>query len=514
MKIFSSKQLYEAEDQTIKKQNLGTIDLMERAATQLFNWLDSRLKGTPVAIHIFCGIGNNGGDGLALGRMLLNNRYNVQLYIANFTDKRSKCFLTNYNRVKEMTKSWPHLMTSENDFPQINPDDIIIDCLFGIGINRPIEGWVKKLIQYLNAQPAFKLAVDIPSGLSANDPLLDKEAVLKANHTLTFHSPKLSFFLPETGVFVPYFEILDLGFDPQYIAETTPIAQIIAQPEAQQFYKQRLKFSHKGAYGHALIVGGSKGKMGAISLASKAALKAGAGLVTAYIPEGGNNILQISVPEVMTLCDATEEYLKTIDFELAPSCICVGMGMGQHPDTHQAMEKLFTQHKKLPFVIDADALNIMATNKQVLNNVPKQSILTPHEGELKRLIGSWTNDYDKIEKTKAFSKKHEITIMIKGAHSIVVNGDAMYINTTGNPGMATAGSGDVLSGIISGLLSQGYDSLLAAVFGMYLHGSAGNLSAFEEGYEALTASSLIDQIGKAYLELFKSEAEEPSAVQG
>ncbi len=514
MKLFSSKQLYEAENQTIKKQGIETFDLMERAATQLFTWIDSRLKGAQVPIHIFCGIGNNGGDGLALGRMLINNGYNVKIYIANFTDKRSKCFLTNYNRIKESTKSWPILMTSEHDFPQIQNDDIIIDCLFGIGINRPIEGWVKQLIQYLNSQAAFKLSVDIPSGLSANEPLLDAEAVLKANHTLTFHSPKLSFFLPETGVFVPYFEILDLGFDAEYISETTPIAQLIAQPEAQQFYKQRSKFSHKGNYGHALIIGGSKGKVGAVSLASKAALKAGAGLVTAYVPEGANVILQTSVPEVMTLCDNSEDYLQHIDFEMIPTCIAIGMGMGQHEQSGLALGELFEKLSNVPVVIDADALNLMAKDKSLLEKIPKQSILTPHEGELKRLLGAWKNDFDKIEKAKAFSKKHEVILIIKGAHSLVVNGEAIYINTTGNPGMATAGSGDVLSGIIAGLLAQGYDALLATVFGVYLHGSAGNLAAFEDGYEALTASTIIDYIGKAYLELFKQETEEPTASQG
>lgn len=260
MKIFSAKQLYEADAITLEKQGIQSIDLMERAATQIFNWLHQRMQGAQVPIHIFCGIGNNGGDGLALGRLLIENGYNATLYVANFTDKRSPCFLTNYNRVKAITKKWPILMTSENDFPNIHADDIIVDALFGIGLNRAPEGWVKLLIQYLNQQQAFRLSVDIPSGLSANEALLDSEAVIKANHTLTFQAPKLTFFLPETGRFVPYFEVLDIGLDPEYLMTALPLAQLIYKPQAQQFYKQREKFAHKGAFGHVLVVGEAKEK--------------------------------------------------------------------------------------------------------------------------------------------------------------------------------------------------------------------------------------------------------------
>ena len=505
MKIFSSKQLYNADEITCKKQGISSVDLMERAATQIFNWLDQRMQGAQVPIHIFCGIGNNGGDGLALGRLLIESGYNVNIYVANFTDKRSKCFLINYDRVKSVTKKWPVLMKSEDDFPEIHPDDIIVDCLFGIGLNRAPEGWVKALIQHLNVQKAFRLSVDIPSGLSANGPLLDAEAVIKANHTLTFQSPKLSFFLPETGVFVPYFEVLDIGLDPEHLYNEEPLAQLIYKPQAQQFYKQREKFTHKGDYGHTLVVGGSKGKMGAVSLSSKAALRIGAGLVTAFVPKCGNDILQIAVPEVMTVIDSSEFHISNVLVEFNPTTIAVGMGMGQHSESCKALKDLFSEKKETSFVIDADAINCIANDKALLKALPKQSILTPHEGELKRLLGEWKNDFDKLEKAKEFSKKHEVIIVLKGAHSIVVNGDNLYINTTGNPGMATAGSGDVLSGMIAGLMSQGYDPLLATVFGVYLHGSAGNLVAQELGFEALIASDIINHIGTAFLTLFQKE---------
>lgn len=505
MKIFSSKQLYSADEISCKKQGISSVDLMERAATQIFNWLHQRMQGAQVPIHIFCGIGNNGGDGLALGRLLIESGYNVTIYVANFTDKRSKCFLINYDRVKSVTKKWPVLMKSEADFPEIHPDDIIVDCLFGIGLNRAPEGWVKALIQYLNAQKAFILSVDIPSGISANEPLLDAEAVIKANHTLTFQAPKLSFFLPETGVFVPYFEVLDIGLDPEHLYNQKPLAQLIYKPQAQQFYKQREKFAHKGVYGHTLVVGGSKGKIGAVSLASKAALRIGAGLVSAFVPKCGNDILQISVPEVMTISDSSEENVSKISIDFSPTTIAVGMGMGQHSESCTALKNLFTEKKETTFVIDADAINCIANDKNLLKVLSKHSILTPHDGELKRLLGEWKHDFHKLEKAKEFSKKYEVIVVLKGAHTITVNGDNLYINTTGNPGMATAGSGDVLCGMIAGLLSQGYDSLLASVFGVYLHGSAGNLVAQEKGFEALIASDIIEYIGNAFLTLFQKE---------
>ena len=360
------------------------------------------------------------------------------------------------------------------------------------------------MIQYLNAQKAFRLAVDIPSGLPANGPLLDAEAVIKANHTLTFQAPKLTFFLPETGSFVPYFEVLDIGLDSEFLATTAPLAQLIYKPQAQQFYQQRRKFSHKGTYGHAFIVGGSKGKMGAVTLSAKACLKTGAGLVTAYIPEGGNDILQTSLPEVMTQTGQGKEHLENISIGIQPSVIAIGMGMGQHEDTAKALAS-FLAGQKGPLVIDADALNILSVSPSLFEKLPENSILTPHPGELERMIGSWKNDFDKIEITKAFSKKYRVIVVIKGAHSLVIMGDQMYVNTTGNPGMATAGSGDVLSGMIAGLVCQGYPSLVATIFGVYLHGSAGNITSQGLGFEALTASDIISNIGAAFLELFRKE---------
>tara|TARA_R100000935_G_scaffold8302_1_gene17295 strand:+ start:6304 stop:7845 length:1542 start_codon:yes stop_codon:yes gene_type:complete len=507
MKIFSAKQLHEADKVTTKKHDITKLELMERAGSQIFNWLHSRMQGAQVPVHIFCGIGNNGGDGLVLGRLLHEHGYNVHVYVANFTDKRSKCFLVNYDRIKDVTKNWPKLMTSEEDFPEINPEDIIIDALFGIGLNRPPEGWVKVLIKYLNSKKSFKLAIDIPSGMYADQALGDADAVLKASHTLTFQAPKLSFFLPETGKFVPYFEVLEIGLDPEYLHETEPLAQVIAKPEAQQFYKQREKYAHKGDYGHTLIIAGSYGKMGAAVLSTKAAYKTGAGLVTAFVPECGYDILQVSIPEAMTVTDKEDDLITAIKVDFEPTAIAVGMGIGTSGETVLALDSLFSTTKS-PLVLDADALNCISENESLLKKLPELSVLTPHPGELKRLIGDWEDDFEKLEKTKNFAKKYNVIVVVKGANTIVAVENRLYINTTGNPGMATGGSGDVLSGMIAGLLSQGYDPLIASVFGAYLHGSAGNIATQDIGFEALTASDIIAHIGPAFLELFAPEASE------
>lgn len=502
MKIFSAEQFYGADKATEKKQQVSSEDLMERAGTQLFNWLHLRMQGAPVPIHIFCGIGNNGGDGLVVGRLLIKHGYNVIIYVVNCSDKRSKDFLINYDKVKNVTNNWPILMKGEADFPTINDEDIIVDAIFGIGLNRCPGGWVKKLIQHLNKSQAFKLAIDIPSGLFANLPIEDKEAVLKAHHTLTFQIPKLSFFMPNSAPFVSNFDILDIGLDNEFIQNEEPLAQLILKPDAQLVYKQRNKFGHKGTYGHALIVGGSYGKMGAAILSATAAYRVGAGLVTAFVPKCGYTILQSTIPEAMVITDSEETFISDITYDFEPATVGIGMGIGKNKATVEALKKLFKKYK-YPMVIDADALNIISENKELLKSIPKNAILTPHPGELERLIGSWKNDYEKVEKVKAFSIKHELVVIVKGAYTLTITGNKMHINATANPGLATGGSGDVLSGVITGLLSQGYDPVTASIFGVYLHGRAGDIATSQMGYEAVMASDIINMLSEAYLDLFQ-----------
>ncbi len=507
MKIFSAEQIYEADKITIEKNGITSTDLMEHAATQLFNWMHARLQGAPVKIHIFCGIGNNGGDGLVLGRHMLHHGYNVHMYVVNFSDKRSKDFLINYDRVKEF-KVWPKLLTCREDFPEIGREDIVVDAIFGIGLNRAPLDWVKDLMKYINAAGAFTVSVDVPSGLYPNSAPEDPEAVIMANVVLTFQAPKISFFLPGTGRYIQQWEIIDIGLDPEYLATVPVEIELIGKYEVLPMYVPREKYAHKGTYGHGLIIGGSHGKIGAVVLASSACLRSGAGLVTAYMPSCGYEILQTSVPEAMVITDTEERHISNITYEIQPTVVGLGIGMGTDDETIKTFEA-FLKANKAPLVIDADGLNMLAKKKALLKLLAPNTVLTPHPGELERLIGEWTDDFDKIAKTKAFAQKHQVIVLIKGANSITVAGDKLFVNSSGNPGMATAGSGDVLLGMITGFIAQGYPPLQATIFATYLHGRAGDLSVNDFGYQALIASDLIHGIGDAFLDLFKRPEEPP-----
>lgn len=501
MKIFNKEKLKEADEFTIKEQNINSDELMERAAIQLFGWLKTQLKENRPKINLFCGIGNNGGDGLALARLLLNDGYEVEVYIVNFSDKRSDDFLLNLNRLKEH-QFWPEFINEKSDLPELNQGEIVIDAIFGIGLNRPAEGWIKELIQHINQSKSYVIAVDVPSGLYLDKAPENSEAIIKAETTITFQLPKLVFFLPETAEFAGRVEIADIGLDQNFIAKTASEALLIQQHDAQRLYKPRGKFSHKGTFGHCLVAGGSYGKMGSVLLATKAALRVGAGKVSALIPKCGYDILQLGIPEAMVITAENDKHLINTQTDFTPESICFGIGAGKEEATKHYLEQLMKE-RSAPLLIDADGINILAENQELLKHLPEKSILTPHPGELKRLLGEWEDDFDKLEKAKAFSLKYKVILVIKGAYTITIADKNLYINSTGNPGMATAGSGDTLSGIIAGLVAQGYDATIAAVFGVYLHGKAGDLAAEKLGFEAVIADDLIQHLGEAYKSLFE-----------
>ena len=513
MKLFSKEQIYEGDKITTERQKISSTELMERAGIQIFNWMHSRMQGAQVPIHVFCGIGNNGGDGLVLARHLITHGYNVITYIVNCSDKRTKDFLINYDRIKNVTKDWPKMLSCKNDFSEIVIDekDIIVDAIFGIGLNRPPNDWVIALFERFRASKAFTLSVDIPSGLYSDKAVENDKAVVNAGYTLSFQSPKLAFFLPETAKFTVQWEALDIGIDRDYLMQTETEVELISKYEVLPLYKPREKFSHKGDFGHVMILGGSYGKIGAVNLASRAALSAGAGLVTAYVPKCGYQSIQTAIPEVMVITDENETHVSNIKFDIEPTVIGVGVGLGTTTETAKTFEA-FLKKNKTPLVIDADGLNLLSKKKTLLKLLPEQSILTPHPKELERLIGKWSNDFEKLKKVKAFSKKYNVIVLIKGANSITVYLDKLYINTTGNPGMATAGSGDVLTGIISGLVAQGYESLSATVFGVYLHGKSADIALEDYGYQSLIASHIIETVGDAFIDLFK-QPEQPQQEQ-
>ena len=437
-----------------------------------------------------------------MARLLYQHGYTIFCYVVNFSEKRSPEFLENYNLLKEMG-IWPAVIRNIIEFPQIDSEHIVIDAIFGNGLTRKPKGFTKKLIQHINKSNAFILSIDFPSGLYGNKTVADKNAVIKATHILTFQSPKLAFLLPENKEFVNTWEVINIGLDEDFISTLKIDYEYITKNEVLPLYKFRNKWDHKGTYGHALIVGGSFGKIGAITLATKAALKIGSGLVSSYIPKCGYTIMQIAVPEAMVEVD-TDNELSFFNIKTNATVIGIGPGLGTSEKTALGFES-FIKNNKLPLVLDADALNLIAKKPYLLDFLPVNTVLTPHVKELERLIGTWKNDYDKLEKIKAFSKKYQVILVLKGAHTLIANGNSFYFNSTGNPALATGGSGDVLTGIITGLISQGYHPLEATIFGVYLHGNTADIALDETGYESFTASSILDYLPKSILSLFEQD---------
>ncbi len=493
MKILSAKQIREADAYTIKNEPIASIDLMERAANK---WTVLFLKDYPdkkQTKYIFCGPGNNGGDGLVIARLLLHKKHAVSVFILN-SKHYSADFLINLKKLKH----YRHII-SEADFPKLNNKAIIIDALFGSGLNKPLSGITAQLVSYLNEQDAAIISVDMPSGLFADKP--SALPAIQAQDTYTFQFPKLSFLMPVSGNTVGNFKVADIGLHPDFISKINTPYFYTDKKEIKQLLKTRKKFSHKGSYGHALLVAGSQGKMGAATLSATAILRSGAGLLTAHIPACGYSILQTALPEAMCICDVNNMHISGIPIQATYSAVAIGPGLGTHRETASAL-KSFLQVNKTPCVIDADALNLIAQHKTMLKLLPEHCILTPHPKEFERLAGTWKDDFDRLQKLQAFSKKHKVITILKGAHSAIADlSGNVYFNSTGNPGMATAGSGDVLTGIICGLLAQGYSALEASKLGVFLHGSAADLALKKQSEESLIASDFINNLGSAFKQL-------------
>jgi len=501
MKILKSSQIKEVDAFTIKNEPILSIDLMERAAGTISNWIEKKISKEK-NIKIFIGPGNNGGDGLAIARQLLNVDYKVKVYITYTAGNRSKDCQINLNRLKLQNKNCISEINNNSDFPEINSSDIIIDGLFGSGLTRPLSGLIKELVQYLNNTDAYIVAIDIPSGLfGENNSENDRDAIIKATYTLTFQLPNLAFMFPENEQYVGNWEVFPIGLIQDFIESQESNFYMVESDFVKSRLIKRRKFSHKGNYGHVLMIAGSYGKMGAAILASKACLRTGSGLVTIHVPKIGYEIMQTALPEAMISIDQSEIICTNIPDTNIYTSIGIGPGIGTKQNTKRALTKLISEISN-PMVFDADALNILSEQKELLKDIPPNSILTPHPKEFERLVGVFSNDYEKILTQIEFSVKHNVIIVLKGAcTSITCPNGTCYFNSTGNPGMATAGSGDVLTGIILSLLGQGYLPSDAAIIGVYLHGLAGDIAFEKIGCEALIASDIIENLGSAYLRI-------------
>ena len=506
MKILPVEKIREADAFTIENEPIDSVDLMERAASKVYEWFMKRCKTKEVSVKIFCGIGNNGGDGLALARMFYFSGIIPQVFIVRYSEKMSHDCEINFIRLKEETEVPMYDIFSEDDFPQIYDNDIVIDAIFGSGLNRPIEGFTAELIKYINKSNAIKIAIDIPSGLISESQKLrnsetqrSQQPIAKVDYTLTFQFPKLAFMFPEYDAFVGKWEVLDIKLHKDFIDNVETLNFYTTEEVVKPIIRKRTKFSHKGTYGHALLVAGSSGKTGAALLAAEACLRTGVGLLTAHLPKDALLPMQVYLPEAMTSIDKSDTHCTEINDILPYTAIGVGPGMGKNDETVTLLKKII-QEATQPLVLDADALNIIADNPTWLSFLPDNTILTPHPKEFDRMFGTANNSFERLELQRKMSVVHNIIIVQKGAHTAITfpNGTCFF-NSTGNPGMATAGSGDVLTGIILSLLAKRYTPQEAALLGVYIHGHAGDIAAQELGMESMIARDITKNIGKSFI---------------
>ncbi|HOG19275.1 MAG TPA: NAD(P)H-hydrate dehydratase [Salinivirgaceae bacterium] len=500
-KILSSKQIKDIDIYTIANEPIKSIDLMERAATNLFYKLIN-LHGYK-KYFLLAGPGNNGGDAVALFRMLIESGVQASLIILNETDKFSKdCFL-NIQRLKEKNIDFLCCKTFF-DFPKIDKESIIIDGIFGSGLNKPIKGFYADVIEHINRLPNHKVAIDIPSGLFSDNNRDNRGAIIMANETYTLQIPKLAFFFAENSKYVGNLSIVDIGLHPNAI-ELAETKYFLTEPiDIDGLYIPRPKHTHKGNFGHTLIIAGSEGKYGAMVLCASACLRSGAGLVSIYTSKNGELVLNSIIPEAMTISNTSK--LTRDDLERFTS-IGIGPGIGVSNESEALLLNIIKNYDN-PVVLDADALNLIAKNRDIIKFIPKESIFTPHVGEFDRLFDKCNDTLERIEKASKFCKKQNMLLVLKGKNSAVVDQQGnVHFNNTGNQGMSTAGSGDVLTGIISGLLSVGYKPKDATILGVWLHGIAGDKALDNESHESLIATDIIKHLGSAFKTIGLKESE-------
>jgi ADP-dependent NAD(P)H-hydrate dehydratase / NAD(P)H-hydrate epimerase len=499
MKLLNIQQIQAWDTYTIQHEPIASIDLMERASEVFFQWF-STLYNAENTVYVLCGTGNNGGDGLAIARLLHYDFYTVKVIICHLTHSESNDYKTNLARLPHRAEILRGPLHEGNPFPTFEKGAIVIDAMLGSGLTRPVTGYWASFFEHLNELGNDIVSVDMPSGLFADKTLKNTEGVaIEAKYVFSFEIPKLAFFMPENQWFIQSFFYQSIGLKQDFLDKIDAENIYITPHFIKNIFKKRTKFSHKGTHGHALLVVGSFGMAGAAVLAARACMRAGVGLLTVHTPQCNRLILQTTIPEAMVRTDADEFAISQNNDAVSYQAIGIGSGIGKAGRTAGALKNYLSQ-TTLPMVIDADALNLIADNPEMLSLIPKHSILTPHPKEFERLFGKTKDDFERLELLRNKAKSLKINILLKGAHTIVANTEGVcYFNSTGNSGMATAGSGDVLTGIITAFLAQGYEPSQAGILGVYIHGLAGDLAAEKMGQEALIAGDIVDNLGAAFL---------------
>lgn len=496
MKIFTGAQIRQIDGYTIEYEPINSINLMERASIAIMQAFVS-LYSANCPVFIFAGPGNNGGDGIALARHLGLLGYNVKVYILK-SENYSPDNLINIQRLGDQGVVYLSYVESPSDFPQISKNGILVDSLFGSGLTRSLSGVAKQLVDYLNDQKADRVAIDIPSGLfTESNPCPNENSVFRADLTITIQFPKLSFFFPENDQYVGKWNVVDIGLHPQAIREISSPYFLVDDEYVLDKFPRRNKFDHKGLRGHCLIIAGSQGMCGAAIISAKSCLMAGAGLVSVHVPQSGLSIVQQALPEAIVVTDTDLHFFTDSNPDKKYNAIAIGPGLGTHKRTIEGFRR-FLQKVHCPLVIDADGLNIIAHVPELMELVPQNTIITPHVGEFNRLFGETNSGYGRLALAQEFATKYSIIIILKGAHTqIVCPSGQVYFNSTGNSAMATAGSGDSLTGIIVSLLGQGLKPINAAVLGVYLHGKAADLALDAKGGGSIIAGDISNALSLA-----------------
>ncbi len=500
MKIFTSEQIRKIDAYTIENEPIASVALMERAAKELCSWIRKNFSKDTQFLFLI-GPGNNGGDGWALARLLFIHGYeNIRFYVLKISEKLSPDSEINKQRLIEETDVKIKEISTEEEFPFISGEDWIIDALFGSGLTRPLEGLAGELVRYVNESEAIGvISVDIPSGLFSEDNSNNLPLnIIEADFTLSFQFSKLAFYFSDNEDYVGDWVILPIGLHSKIINQEASLYKTITKEELYERILYRSKFSHKGTFGHLLIIAGSYGMMGAAVLASQAAMRSGVGLVTTHVPRLGYQIIQNSVPEAIVSIDESDLMFTSVNNLEKYSALCIGPGINKKTNTSRAVIDLL-EKDNIPLLIDADGLNILSEHKEWLDKLPVGTILTPHPREFDRLTKVHDSHYARFVTQQEFALKHNVIVVLKGAHTSIATPEGeVWFNTTGNPGMAKGGSGDVLSGIIASLLAQHYTPIDAALIGVYIHGLAGDMALKSQGFHALTPSDIICNLGKAF----------------
>jgi len=496
MKIPSAIQQREMDQRTMELEPVSSIDLMERAGVRLFEKACAFIERHENVL-VVCGVGNNGGDGLVLARCLSEEGYTVTVVFPSWSTQHSPEFSVNLHRLKTTNVEIQIIDSAADIVPYFVGVQWVFEALFGTGLTRPLSKPWSTLVEYLNEAKVRRCAVDIPAGLFADKNTPKDCAVLRADKTLAVHAPKKCFFSKESSEFVGEWSVVDIGISQEAI-EAQCITDVYNTPERMAtLYKPRSKHSYKQQLGHAYLFAGGGETVGAALLSAVACMRSGVGLLTACVEPAIASALNVYIPEVMTSLHTPEQYLNI-------QAIGIGPGWGRTKGKVDTLREILTKSLGIPKVVDADGIYAL---RELLNENPKMRlsdmVLTPHKGEFKHLTQREpTSDMEYWSVQRAFCKKHGCVMILKGANTSIATSDGnMYFNATGNPGMATAGSGDVLTGLLLGLLAQGYSQKSAASLAVFIHGLAGDLALETASQESLIASDISAHFGAAFKKL-------------